>query len=350
MSNVTLVKRAPRTARPNRKATLTAVDSVIDSKPKKIADLIGVNIKVKGGAKSSDLRVTRAADPETSIFDIELNRIVSAIPILKCDKHNPIDLGAGVKLHADNTLCEFSFPPSDDKVGMLDRMEDAFARIHEHLGSRYRLMPVAAYRYTEEEMLPSFGISPMEVGCNPSFCAYTASVRNPVPFPDTLRTGSFHIHLGNAEWQSKRDDRMLTFDSRHDTIKLMDLFVGLGSVILDKDVEGSRERRKLYGQAGSLRPTPWGVEYRPLSPGPLKSREMTELILDLTDHVISHLAARTEKDALALVDPEMVQKAINQCDRALAEELLTKVNLPVSLMARLGETYLDCSIKEGWSL
>lgn len=344
LSSPKIVKRPSRT-RTRAKTLTAAVEQAIES-PKHISDLVK---KPKSQPKSSGLRVTLGADPECSIFDIQLNRIVSAIPVLKRDKHNPIQLGNGVNLYADNTLCEFSFPPSEDKEQMMDRMKDAFERIHIHLGDRYRLMPVAAHRYTEKEMEPEFDINPVEVGCNPSFCAYTCSVRNPVPFPDTLRTGSFHIHLGNADWNGKHGGHMLTFDSRNDTIKLMDLFVGLGSVLLDRD-PGSVERRLLYGQAGSFRPTPYGVEYRPLSPGPLKSREMTEVILDLTEHTLSHIKDGTEKDALALVDPVKVQDAINKCDRPLAEELLTKAGLPSSLMSRITETYADCPITEGWSL
>lgn len=47
-------------------------------------------------------------------------------------------------------------------------------------------------------------------------------------------------------------------------IPLLDLFVGIPSVLLD-DPKQQRERRKVYGRAGEFRLTPYGIEYRVLS-------------------------------------------------------------------------------------
>ncbi len=312
--------------------------NIVNSRPKRIADL----------RKKKPLLITLGADPECHILDIEAAKIVSAIPILQKDKHNPIILGNDVKLYADNCLCEFSFNPSKSVEEMLERIKDALTRIQNHLGERYMLLPIAGHFYSDEELMPSYDINPMEIGCDPSYDCYKICINNPSPFPDNMRTGSFHIHVGNQNWENG-DERLISFDSRHDAIKLMDLYVGLASVIFDKD-ETTVARRKIYGQAGSFRRPDYGIEYRPLSPGPLKSQEQTKLVLDLTVHAINHISQGTEHDILDKTDPILVQKAINTCDRNLAISIINTLDIPNNLMMAIMKDYPAIDIRSGWNI
>lgn len=310
---------------------------------------------VRGGGKrgkkvSDSLSVTWGADPECHIADLQQDgKIVSSIHILKRDKHDPIDLGNGVMLYADNLLGEFSLSPSDTKEEMLDRMKDAFTRIHEHLGDRYILVPKAAHLYPDDEMIPGFNIDPMAIGCNPSVDCLKESLNMPLPFSDNTRTGSFHIHVGNKAWQGKHDGRLLTFNSRHDAIKLLTIYLGLGSVIFSRD-ETSRDRRKIYGRAYEARVTGYGVEHRSTEPYPLRSREMTALVLDLAEHAINHIKTRTEQDIIKSVDLHAVGAAVNTCDKVAALAILSKLDLPSGLMARIQKDYGMPDLKAGWGL
>ncbi len=333
-----------KSTRPKRQIAAQIKD-LIKAKPTKISDL------VKGGGKKQKLpfAATLGCDPECHLVDNDTGQIVSAIPVLQRDKHNPIDLGDGARAYFDNVLVEFGIAPSNTKEEMLERLKVALTRLHEHLGPRYSLLPRAGHVYSDAELAPSDLGNPWEIGCCPSVDCYREALVAPSAFPSNLRTGSFHIHVGNRDWQGEHDGRLLDYNSRHDMIKLLDVFVGLGSVLYDLD-DTTPERRKLYGAAGSLRVTPYGCEYRVLSPGPLKSREMTNLTLDLTNHAISHIANRTEKDVLRLTDSAKVELAINTCDVALAESILTDVKLPADLMTRVKQTYPDVGIREGWGL
>lgn len=338
--------KAPRAARAARTSKPRGISDLVKKTagPRRIADV------VRGRGKlPSPFRATKGADPELHIWSVDEGRILSAIPVLKRDKHNPIDLGAGIKLYADCTLCEFSFPPSDTADEMMDRMKDAFGRIQDHLGDKYRLLPIAAHTYLDAELEPSWGVDPKQIGCTPHVDVYREAVIAPSMFPDNLRTGSFHIHLGNADYAKKHGGHLLGYDSRHATVRLMDIFVGCGSVIFDMD-ETSATRRRIYGASGSFRMTCYGLEYRPLSPGPLSSQETTRLCLDLTDHVLEHVRAGTEQDVIKMVNAEEVQLAINTCDKTLAEKVLVKAGLPSNLFARVKATYDLADFNKNWGI
>ena len=78
--------------------------------------------------KPSELKVTRGQDPEAFIQRASDGKIMSAIPILKRDKHNPIDLGDGIKIYADNSQIEFSMRPYQEKNEMLTTFKTIFSR------------------------------------------------------------------------------------------------------------------------------------------------------------------------------------------------------------------------------
>lgn len=260
--------------------------------------------------------VTYGYDPELMVFDHDQSKIVSAIPVLKRNKHDPIDLGDGIKTYADNVLLEFSTPPSASKVSAIQMLRHAFKKIQAHLGSRYSLVARAAHNYGTEELGPKpevmVGDLPVEweIGCNPSMNAYTGREHIPSPFEDDLRTGSFHIHVG---W-----DRLYHMKDKMDAIKLLDLMVGCPSVIFDKD-ESNKSRRKLYGKCGEFRPTPYGVEWRVLGNYGLRSPRLVELILDLVDHTLSTIEDDLHRKILEGADWNLVKSAIDNNNRKLAE-------------------------------
>lgn len=321
------------------------VKSFIKPKPRKISEVVGRRIK----GKSLALNILTGADPEAMIWDREEGRIVSAIPILKCGKHDPIDLGGGVKLFADCTLCEFNIKPAADKAEFVANIRDAMSRVQNHLGDRYRLFPQAAHDYADAEMQPAYGIDPQQIGCTPSICGLRETINLPAPFDSTMRTGSFHVHIGNAAYEGKNDGRLLTYDSRHDAMKLVALYMGLGTVVYSKDVTSQR-RRAIYGRGHEMRQTPYGLEARLGEPYSLRSPEMVGLVYDLTHHALSHIRNRTEKDVLKIIDSHAVEAAINACDKGAALAILKTTDLPADLMARIQQDYGMPDVKEAWKL
>jgi hypothetical protein len=281
--------------------------------------------------------ITFGADPELCLFDKRQKKIVSAIEVLKNDKKNPIDLGDGIKMYADNVLVEMAFPPCDDHKQMVARLQTAFRAAQENLGERYVLIPKASHVYDDSELNNP---GAWKIGCEPTFDAYGEKMNDPGEFTNGLRTGSFHIHLGN--------DKLTDFNTRHRAIKLLDIIVGCASIIFNKD-ESSLARRKLYGKAGEFRPTPYGAEWRVLNNFALRSKELTELVLELVNYAMGIIIDGKENDFIKAVDEKLVRKAIDTENKELAEQILNTINLPAKYMARIKKNY-EQDFNKAWEI
>ena len=278
--------------------------------------------------------MTIGSDPELMLFDRQQGRIVSSIPVLKKDKHNPIDLGDGAKMYADNVLVETSFPPSDSKSGFMKTIQSVIGKMSHHLGGRYELLPKTAHIYDPRELAEKRAI---ESGCNDNFAVYEQKKGPPPPFSNGLRTGSFHIHIGHEE--------LLGSENKDKMIKVLDIFLGCASIVFDGD-ETSPMRRSLYGKAGEFRPTSYGVEYRVLGNFALRSPKTTELVVDLVEHSMEVMLSGKADKLLGLIPPTDVQNAINSNMRGLSKAILLRAGVNKSLMARIGKNNKPaCSVK-----
>lgn len=325
------------------KAAVALAKEVGKPKPSKISHLL------KKTNPKQELKVTFGNDPEMFCQRVADGKIVSSIPVLKQDKHNPIDLGDGIKGYADNALVECSFPPYTNLDEMLKRFKTVFTRLQETLGADYRLLPQASYIFPNEELVAEHGIDPWEIGCSPSIDAHLESVELPTPFADGLRSGSCHFHIGNADFKGDNNGKFLKFDSRNQTVKLMDIFVGLSSVIFDRDPT-SLARRKHYGRASNMRTTMFGLEYRVLGNYCLRSPELMTLVYDLINHVLGHVRTNKELEVIESVDFEKVRDAINTCNVDLAHSILSKTDIPAELLARVKADYGDKTLNEAWGI
>lgn len=92
-------------------------------------------------------------------------------------------------------------------------------------------------------------------GCDPDFDAWLAEMREmPTDVPPNLRTCGGHIHFG---YKFKDGVNAIL-----DFVKWCDVFLALPAVAAGVE---DATRKKLYGQAGTFRVKPYGVEYRTLS-------------------------------------------------------------------------------------
>lgn len=293
-------------------------------------------------AKKTKWHITWGSDPELMILNKKKGQIVSSIHILKTDKHNPIviDEKDKIKIYADNVLLEAAFNPCNSKQEMIQRFRKVFMNTQAHLGSNFKLVPQAAFEFSKDELKPGYGIDPMEIGCTPSYNAWEKKVNEPNPFVGGLRTGSCHFHIGNPE--------LCGFDTRLNLIKILDINLGSSFVIVDKD-ETSPTRRKWYGGASEHRPTQYGAEYRVLSPYVLRNPEMVELALDLIDYSVEQIKDGTATNIINSINPEMVQNAINKCDRDLAEQVLVASKMPEHFVKRIKQNY-DSDFYKNWAI
>lgn len=119
----------------------------------------------------------------------------------------------------------------------------------------------------------------------------------------------FHIHIG---YENPNVDTSLAL------VKYMDAFLGIPSVVKDKD----KKRRSLYGKAGCFRLTDYGVEYRVLSSAMMGSPSKLSFIWKQLQKVM-----KAYRIGYALPSIDLVQEAINSSDVELAKQLITRYNL-----------------------
>lgn len=278
--------------------------------------------------KNNANSITLGNDIELMILDVNQNKIVNAIPVIKRDKHDPIILG-DTKFYHDNILAEFTITPYKTKQEMVTRFHDTFQKIQNHLGDKYRLVAKAAHEFDKVEL--DKDIRSEEIGCMPSFDAWAMGVNNPTPFENGWRSTGFHWHIGSPILASN-------FDARIETIKMMDCCVGVPSVLFEND-ETEVYRRKKYGQLGDHRNPVWGTEFRVLSSAILASREATELVYDLIDFALTNIKNNNTKRILSSVNVGEMKEAINHCNKKVAENILQKINMPKQLIDRIRTNY-----------
>ena len=107
-------------------------------------------------------------------------------------------------------------------------------------------------------------------------------------------------------------------DTSLSLVRYMDVFLGIPSVVKDKD----KKRRSLYGKAGCFRLTDYGVEYRVLSSTMMSSSSKLSFVWKQLQK-----ALKAYQTNYSLPSRDLVQEAINNSDVELAEKLITHYNL-----------------------
>jgi hypothetical protein len=284
---------------------------------------------IKETPQPKKMQYTLGSDPELCIQNRKTGKILSSIPILKHDKHDPIDLKNGIFMYSDNILAEAKFPPVSTKAEFIGVFKTAFERMKKHLGDEYTVLPLASHLYDDSELKEE---EAWAIGCNANYNGYKEAMNPIVEFENGLRTGSCHIHVGS--------DILTDFDLRHKAIRLLDIFAGCPSVIFERSaLEESKARRKYYGQAAEFRPCAYGLEYRVLSPFCMRSPQLMDLVYDLVDYSMSIIANGKEDEVLARVKAKDVQFAINECDVSMARKVLVAAELPKELLERAEAEY-----------
>jgi hypothetical protein len=105
------------------------------------------------------------------------------------------------------------------------------------------------------QFLPEMLLHPQasHIGCEPDFNAYTSNMRRvKLEEMKTLRCAGGHIHVSFEEEADpiRNPDGVITSESRVLLVKALDVYLGLPSLVFDKDMV----RRGLYGKPGMFRP------------------------------------------------------------------------------------------------
>jgi hypothetical protein len=207
--------------------------------------------------------VTIGADPE--LFLRRGEELKSSIGLIGGTKYAPRTLGEkdGFFIQEDNVAVEFNIPPAKTLTEFVESISYSLREIEKEV-DRFGMKPavLASALFPPTELTDERALI---FGCEPDFNAWKSGKRNPRPRSSEarLRSCGGHIHVGYPE--NMEIDKFRA-------IQLMDLYLGVPSVMMDED----QSRRKLYGKAGAFRHTEYGFEYRTLSNFWLSRPELVE--------------------------------------------------------------------------
>jgi hypothetical protein len=244
------------------------------------------------------------SDPEVFLQDKQ-GSPVSSIGYINADKWNPHqipDMPAGYTLQEDNVSLEYGIPPAATAQEFIGSINAVMERSLDYL-PELSFSKLSCIIFPEEQMT-----HPMAhiFGCEPDFDAWTLkSNRKPKPPHPLMRSAGGHVHVE-------------TTDDPIRTIRLLDLFLGVPSVLMDN----GEDRKKLYGKAGAHRIKPYGVEYRTLSNFWIFNDKLIQWVWDNTERA---LASTIDVDSLQ----EQILDAINNNNKEVAKQLVLTYNLEV---------------------
>lgn len=257
--------------------------------------------------------ITIGADPELFIINTKTNKVVSAIGIIPGEKENPYksdDMPEGYGLETDNILAEFNIPPvtcRESFVTSIQYMKEYIDKFVKNIN------PDLGIKCSASEKVPTSELQSDQAklfGCSVDYNVYT---EKPNPKPDgtktNIRSGGFHIHCGYKN---------PNIDTSLEMIKYFDSYLGIPSILLDKDTE----RRSLYGKAGCFRLCPYGFEYRTLSSYMMKDSNTLSFLWNQIMKAIN-----AYENSLDLASEEDIIHAINTSDTELAKSLISSYNL-----------------------
>jgi len=267
---------------------------------------------------------TIGTDIEKFVVDAEGNS-VSVEGKLGGSKKEPLDIGNGCNRQEDCVLAEFGTPPV--MYGEADKFID-YLKYCSKIGSEILnkqglyLLAGSSRTFNKKEL---FTEQAMTFGCDPSYNVYTRSL-SVIPSPEevgNLRSAGFHIHIGFPKNTYSTEFEYIQATEK--IIKLMDLYLGVPSIIMDMDTE----RRKIYGKPGDFRYRFVGddifvLEYRSLGGGLLGSEESIRYVFNQTCKVIDTFINGEEV-------PQKLESDIQNCimanDLTQAKDIIQKMNL-----------------------
>ena len=184
------------------------------------------------------------------------NKIIPCVglfPGTKTKPHRPKGWGEGYAIQEDNVMLEFNIPATKSASSFYQTMQHV-TKLVTLLCKTKDLIPM--WDKSEHNFAVADLKSPqaMTFGCDPDLNAYTGGVqRNAPPDFGRLRTCGGHIHIG-GDFNCPDFVVVLFLELAFAT------YYGCSFVVDNTD-----KRHMWYGQPGTFRTKPYGIEYRTLS-------------------------------------------------------------------------------------
>jgi hypothetical protein len=280
---------------------------------------------------------TIGTDPEFFLKRKSDGKLISAIPFIDGTKDLPTQLKCGGNMQRDNVAVEFATAPVAGKDEFIAAIKNTMTEVVNRLPEEYEIVALPSADFPDDELRDP---EALRFGCTPDFCAWNISQNDPPIGPRyTFRSCGGHIHVGYVK--DSGNDFLLTFDGKITTVRSMDLFHGIISVILDNS-PASIERRMLYGKAGCHRPTKYGIEYRTLSNYWIKSPMLVALMWSLKEDVLQTIRDNNNEKMIKVVGAEEIQDIINNGKTTEASNVVDSV-LKEHMSAESKELFDMCS-------
>lgn len=256
--------------------------------------------------------LTLGADPEFFLYNIAKGRIEPAVGLIGGTKENGLFIPTGESILEDNVMVEFTTTVCKNAEELNSSIKRALAHLRNVLPQYYEFVFKASHVFEPADLNSQ---QAQEIGCEPDYNAYTLRMNKPGNPKNLMRTCSGHIHLGYDN---------PSIDTSLDLVMIMDVFLGIPSVLLDED----RDRRKMYGKAGCYRLKKYGVEYRVLSNFWVNKPELVNWVVNNINQGIKYY----EENGLNGIDFKSVNKCINTYNTDLAKAFIDKfsINMPDS--------------------
>jgi hypothetical protein len=262
----------------------------------------------------SSIQILVGADPE---FFVKQNGVfVSAHGLVKGDKANPLKVDRGA-VQVDGMALEFNIDPAADADEFYLNITTVMNALKSMVpGYEHALVPVAHFG---KEYIDSQPEEAKILGCDPDFNAWTRqeNVKPDMELP--FRTASGHVHIGWGDGYDVNNPDHLELCQK--ATKQMDFFLGLPSLSYDED----KQRRDMYGKAGTYRPKVYGVEYRTLSNAWLKSEALIKWV---HRSVAKGMKELMSGNALENTYGD-IQNIINNSDVREAKKIMAHANIEV---------------------
>ena len=252
-------------------------------------------------------------DPELMIINTKTGEAVSSIGLIPGSKWSAYKISEeGHAIQCDNVLAEFNIPPTNNKEEFISHINFVKKYIQDfvkEVNPDYDILCSSGMEYPYDQLTCP---EAFQIGCDPDFNAWEKGRKNDrvTAFQDNYRSAGFHIHISYG---------IPDADINMKLARLMDLFVGVPSIIFDNDVK----RRTLYGNAGSFRHCKYGVEWRTLSGAFLKDDETIGWVWDRTFDAINAFNQELEFES----DKDLILEAINNSNIEIAKQLINKYNI-----------------------
>ena len=246
------------------------------------------------------------SDPEVFLQNAE-GKPISSIGYIMADKWNPLqipDMPLGYTLQEDNVSLEYGIPPASTSEELVGSINAVMAKSLEYLPG-LSFSKLSCIIFPEDQMQHPLA---HVFGCEPDFEAWTGKEnKKPEPPHEFMRSAGGHIHI-----ETKKD--------AYDVVRNCDLVLGVASVLMDR----GEDRKKLYGKAGACRVKPYGVEYRTLSNFWIFEDRLIDWVFRNTTRAES-MAGTWDVS----VEADRIIEAINNNNKEVAQQLVTKYNLEV---------------------